>query len=68
MPTIIGWIRGIGKDRIDLTGIKDDQTVKWRNDALDMSEKILLERSRHSETINKLRECRKRMKGCKCEE
>lgn len=65
--TITALVLGRSKAKVELVGAKDDQTAKWRDSALMLSEKILqrdAECRQHSNDLNDCREARKRCSVC----
>ncbi len=69
------WLTGKNRNRVDLTGIQDGQTKQWRDDALKMSEKILLkdielgeERQKRQALHDELHDCLEHKSRCQCPE
>ena len=61
---IVNWLINRRKQAVEIGGLKDDQTVKWRDNALHLSDQLLDKDVEIQEATMKLHDCLKARRNC----
>lgn len=68
LKELIAWLRGKKGDKVHLTSAQDDQTARWRDDALKMSLLVLEANKDKNSVSNRLNDCTETIEQiAKCE-